>query len=174
MVSASRSSAWCSSTAGSEVGGGDVRREVGTVARILEVRAFPDGRFALADRRVCAASGSTTGSTTTRIPGPTSRSGPTRTRASSCRSGSRICACASAASVPWPRSSAARAAPLDAELAPDPVLASYQLVALSPVGPDDAYRLLGCPGPADRLDRLDALLVEVEEVLRFRLGDGDG
>ena len=29
---------------GHEVGGGDVRREVGTVARILEVRELPDGR----------------------------------------------------------------------------------------------------------------------------------
>ena len=32
---------------GSEVGGGDVRTEVGTVARIVEVTEFDDGRFAL-------------------------------------------------------------------------------------------------------------------------------
>ena len=33
---------------GSEVGGGDVRTDVGTVARILEVERFDDGRFAVA------------------------------------------------------------------------------------------------------------------------------
>ena len=32
---------------GSEVGGGDVRRDVGTVARIVEVAELPDGRSAL-------------------------------------------------------------------------------------------------------------------------------
>ena len=32
---------------GHEVGGGDVRREVGTVARILEVAELPDGRYFL-------------------------------------------------------------------------------------------------------------------------------
>src|SRR3954453_17689066 len=32
---------------GSEVGGGDVRTDVGTIARIAEVEELPDGRFAL-------------------------------------------------------------------------------------------------------------------------------
>ncbi|MET0884534.1 MAG: LON peptidase substrate-binding domain-containing protein, partial [Acidimicrobiales bacterium] len=33
---------------GSEVGGGDVRTDVGTVARIVQVERFEDGRFAVA------------------------------------------------------------------------------------------------------------------------------
>ena len=33
---------------GREVGGGDVRNDVGTVARVLDMRALPDGRYALA------------------------------------------------------------------------------------------------------------------------------
>lgn len=32
---------------GSEVGGGDVRTDVGTVARIVEAEEYPDGRFGL-------------------------------------------------------------------------------------------------------------------------------
>ncbi len=32
---------------GSEVGGGDVRSDVGTVARIVEAQELPDGRWAL-------------------------------------------------------------------------------------------------------------------------------
>lgn len=32
---------------GREVGGGDVRRDVGTVARVVDMKALPDGRYAL-------------------------------------------------------------------------------------------------------------------------------
>ena len=33
---------------GSEVGGGDVRSDIGTLARIVQAQPFPDGRWALA------------------------------------------------------------------------------------------------------------------------------
>jgi len=36
---------------GSEVGGGDVRTDVGTVARIIEAQEFPDGRWGPYRRR---------------------------------------------------------------------------------------------------------------------------
>jgi Lon protease-like protein len=51
----------------------------------------------------------------------------------------------------------------------DPVLASYQLAALTPVGPADAQRLLAAPTVAARLDLLDELLDDVEAMQRFRL-----
>jgi Lon protease-like protein len=52
----------------------------------------------------------------------------------------------------------------------DPLVASYHLATLAPLGPADSYRLLCAPGPAARLDGLDAALDDVEAVLRFRLG----
>jgi Lon protease-like protein len=156
---------------GHEVGGGDVRREVGTVARILEVGALPDGRFAM----------QTAGVRRIRVnrwlddrPYPHADVDEWPDEDQSLVSGERVDellvrlrrvrALASELGEP--------AGPLDVRLAPDPVLATYHLVALSPVGPDDAYRLLSCPGPGERLDRLDALLADVELVLRLRLEEG--
>jgi Lon protease-like protein len=53
------------------------------------------------------------------------------------------------------------------------VLGSYQLVALTPLGPADSQRLLAAPGPVARLDLLDDLLDDVEAMLHFRLGNDD-
>jgi uncharacterized protein len=55
------------------------------------------------------------------------------------------------------------------EISDDPLVASYQLVALSPIGPADEYRLLCADGPAQRLDLLDAALDDAEALLRFQL-----
>jgi Lon protease-like protein len=62
--------------------------------------------------------------------------------------------------------------PLDAddeEISDDPVLATYHLAALAPLGPADRFRLLAAPGPAQRLDLLEQILDDVEAMLRFRL-----
>ena len=64
--------------------------------------------------------------------------------------------------------------PLEIEIADDPLLASYHLCALAPVGPEDSYQLLACPGPVARLDHLEALLNEAEMVLQLRLGQRRG
>jgi hypothetical protein len=45
---------------------------------------------------------------------------------------------------------------------------------VAPIGPDDRYRLLACSGPGERLDRLDELLADAEEVLTLRLQSGQG
>ena len=45
---------------------------------------------------------------------------------------------------------------------------------MAPVGSDDGYKLLACPGPVERLDRLDGLLADAETVLELRLGSGEG
>ena len=53
----------------------------------------------------------------------------------------------------------------------DPLVASYHLAALAPLGPADTYRLLLCARRRRaRLDVLDAALDDVEAMLRFRLG----
>ena len=63
-------------------------------------------------------------------------------------------------------------APVDAgddDISDDPLLATYHLATLAPIGPADRFRLLAAPGPAQRLDRLDEILDDVEAMLKFRL-----
>src|SRR6056297_222347 len=55
------------------------------------------------------------------------------------------------------------------EISDDPLLATYHLATLAPIGPADRYRLLSTPGPAMRLDVLDEILDDVEAMLKFRL-----
>jgi len=52
-----------------------------------------------------------------------------------------------------------------------PVRASYDVVDLAPLGSADRYTLLGAGGPVERLDRLEGMLDDLEQVLQFRLGD---
>jgi Lon protease-like protein len=59
--------------------------------------------------------------------------------------------------------------PGDDDISDDPLLATYHLATLAPVGPADRFRLLAAPGPARRLDLLDEILDDVEAMLRFRL-----
>jgi Lon protease-like protein len=158
---------------GHEVGGGDVRRDVGTVARILEVGALPDGRYLLQTagvRRVRVQSWliddpypradvvewpeeDTELATMARVTDILSRL--RRVRALAAELDTSV-------------------GPIDVDVADDPVMASYHLAALAPVGPDDQYRLLASAGPAERLDRLEDLLADAELVLQFRLGSGEG
>jgi Lon protease-like protein len=57
----------------------------------------------------------------------------------------------------------------DDEISDDPLLATYHLATLAPIGPADRFRLLAAPGPAKRLELLDEILDDVEAMLRFRL-----
>ena len=119
---------------GSEVGGEDVRTDVGTVARIVEAVELPDGRWAIA----------AVGVRRLRVqrwlpddpypiaevedwpdpaPGPDFADG----------AGGRAPRCCGEPSV-WPRRRATRATPATIELADDPVLASYQAIAVAPLG----------------------------------------
>jgi Lon protease-like protein len=156
---------------GHEVGGGDVRREVGTVARILEVTELQDGRYflnAAGVRRIRVRAWLADGpypraeveewpdeepslATAERVTEVANRGRRVRALASELHEG---------------------AGPLEIDIADDPLLASYHLCALAPVGPDDSYKLLACPGPVERLDRLDELLADAEMVLQLRLGGG--
>jgi Lon protease-like protein len=55
------------------------------------------------------------------------------------------------------------------KLSDDVALASYQLVARSPIGPADRYRLLCAPSVAARLETFSQVLDDIEAMLRFRL-----
>ena len=157
---------------GHEVGGGDVRRDVGTVARVLEVAELPDGRYLVSTagvRRIRVVGWLPDAPypmadvedwpdedvslvTFDRVDEVAHRARRVRALASELEEGG---------------------GPLELEIADDPLLASYHLSVLAPFGAQDSYRLLSCPGPSARLDHLDELLADAEVVLRLRLGGAD-
>ena len=155
---------------GSEVGGGDERFGIGTVAHIVEATEFPDGRWVLL----------TVGSRRIRIatwlpddPYPV----------------------ALVEDLPEPRlddrgallvedafKSVRRARALKAELGEgsgdpldldeDPNVAAYQLAAHAPLGPVDHQRLLEVAEPDERLRLVAALASEAGDLLAYRLSGG--
>jgi Lon protease-like protein len=58
------------------------------------------------------------------------------------------------------------------ELSPDPAVATWQAVGLAPLGPLDAQRVLGTDGVVERLDLVLGMLAEEESVLAQRLAGG--
>jgi Lon protease-like protein len=155
---------------GSEVGGDDVRTDVGTVARIVEAQELPDGRWALV----------AVGGRRLRVerwmpddpypiaeiedwpdpePGP-DLAGRTAEVQSRLRTVLALAAEAGDAT-----------APATIELSPDPVLAGHQMSAVAPLGSLDQQALLAAATPEARLDHLARLLDEVDQVLRMRLAE---
>jgi Lon protease-like protein len=160
---------------GSEVGGGDRRTTVGTVARMVQVAELEDGRYAV----ICV------GTRRIRVnawlpddPYPLADVDEwPDDEAELYRLDDRITvttgrvrrACALANEL------GDSTADPSADIADEPVQATYQLAAMAPVGPADVHALLAAPGPLARLDLLDHLLDDVEVVLRFRLSEpGNG
>jgi Lon protease-like protein len=153
---------------GSEVGGGDLRRDVGAVARIVEAARFDDGRWALG----CV------GVRRIRVerwlpddPYPRAEvlDWPDEAASPEAPAAARrvttalrqVLALAAELGVP--------AAPATTELSDDPGIASHQATALAPLGPVDTHALLCEPGVDARLARLEALLAEEVEFLSARL-----
>jgi hypothetical protein len=153
---------------GSEVGGGDVRFEVGTVARIVQAVELPDGRWLL----------DALGTERIRIlrwlpddPYPQAEvealaEEPAGTEAAELRDQverllRKVLALQVELGYPAP------SATLD--LDPDPAVAAYQAAILSPTGPMDTQRVLEAPGPTERLRRVHALLEEAREDLSRRM-----
>jgi len=154
---------------GYEVGGGDMRRPVGTVARMVQVAELDDGRYAV------IAIGMRRMRVTAWLPDDPypladvddepdvddmDQDSEEMLRAVTARA----------------RRSAALALELGdegnepgTELADDVLTASYQLIDLAPIGSADAYDLLCAAGPLARMKALDELLVGVEAVNAFRL-----
>jgi Lon protease-like protein len=153
---------------GSEVGGGDVRFDVGTVARIIQAVQLPDGRWLL----------DTLGTERIRIlrwlpddPYPQAEvelldEGTAGPEAAELRDQvERLLRQVLALQVElgYPAPSATL------ELDPDPAVAAYQAAILSPAGPMDTQLVLEEPGPAERLRRMLGLLEQALETLSRRL-----
>ncbi len=157
---------------GSEVGGGDVRTEIGTRARLLKAEQLDDGRW------VAIAVGTSRFSVRAWLPDdPYPRAvvedlhdTPPGPEAPELRD----------AVVVRLRSVLALRAILeegpadldDVPLARDPSMASFQAVTLSQLSPLDAQRVLATDGVTRRLRLLVGLLDDLTDVLHFRIGNG--
>jgi uncharacterized protein len=157
---------------GSEVGGGDERAPVGVVARIVQVEPLPEGRYALV----------TVGTRRFRVNAwlpddpypladvdewrdadPDAAELPARVAAATDRLREVLDLAAQLGGVPP-----------DLTISDDPLVASYHLAGLAPLGPADRYRLLCAASPAERLDLFAECLDDVEAMLRFRLTSSEG
>jgi Lon protease-like protein len=175
---------------GSEVGGGDARTDVGTMARIVQVDELPDGRFAVGAvgmRRiritawlpdqpypraevadwpdaVGGAEGDAGGDPECEgaVPPPPQEAGALVDEVDGLLR--RVGALRSELGEPAP--------PLDFTLADAPLVAGYQATALAPLGPLDKQALLAAPSVRARLDDLRRLLGEHVELLQARLAAG--
>jgi Lon protease-like protein len=156
---------------GSEVGGDDVRTGVGTVARILEAEELDDGRWVLA----------TVGTRRIRVRDWLPDNPFPRADVEDWDddvAGSEVAELYAGAVGTLRRVLALKAElgerVVDAtvDLSDDPVLGSYQVAALAPLGPIDQYALLCEHGPDRRLTRAQLLLEEEEDYLRKRLALG--
>jgi Lon protease-like protein len=154
---------------GHEVGGGDARTDVGVVARIVRVDALDEGRYAL------VAVGTRRFRVRAWLPDdpypladvddwpdeePDADGLAVQVAAAHARVRATYRLAVEAGDAP---------AELDEpEISDDPLLATYHLAAIAPLGPADRYRLLCAPSPAARLDLLDEALDDVEAMIRFR------
>lgn len=158
---------------GHEVGGGDARFGVGTVARIVEAARTPDGRYLLA----------TVGTDRFRIKKWLDDDPYPRAEIDVLGEPKRVAAGLGVRRVEVQRllvrvlalsaELGERTAPVDAaQLDDDPVRASFEAAAVAPIGPLDAQRLLELDDAGQRFDQLEALLVDAAEVLELRLAGG--
>jgi Lon protease-like protein len=162
---------------GSEVGGGDVRTSIGTVARVVRVMPLGSGRFEVVAAGVRRANvlewlpddpyprGDVEGwpePVPVDVEGVRSEIERLLGRVDETRELAREVARASKQRVPL------RATP-PLRLSDDLVRAAYQLAARAPIGPVDRYRLLAAPSLEARIELLAAALDDAEAMLRFRL-----
>lgn len=153
---------------GFEVGGGDVRGDLGTVARVLEAEEFDDGRWGVVSvgvRRLRVVRWLDDAPYPRAVvedaedgePGPDAHRLVEQVRV---RIG-RILARAAEMGDDVP--------PATTEIAEDPLVASYHATALAPIGPYDRQRLLAIDGPEERLAALLEVFDDLDEELRLRL-----
>lgn len=154
---------------GSEVGGGDSRFDVGSVARIVEVSRLTDGRYALvavgtARLRVHAwlPDAPYPRATVEVVDEVVASPACEDARAVVEQRLRRVLALASELGAPQP--------PGALRLDDDPVRAAFEAASLAPIGSFDAQGLLELDDPEVRLDRLATLLAETAELLELRLG----
>lgn len=160
---------------GNEVGGGEVRTDVGTVTRIIEAGQYSDGKWALATvgvRRVRVSSWLDDEPYPRASVQDWPQEGeppPEEVRTATVTAYRHLLAVAVELGAPAP--------PATVELADDPGLAVYQMVGSAPLGPADAFAVLGTAGLASQWDLLGKLLAEQSELFEARVAmsgsDGD-
>lgn len=151
---------------GSEVGGGDVRGEVATVVRVLDLRVIEDGRYEMVvagTRRVGIVEWLPDD------PYPHAEVAPHEDEpvpldgAELARREERV------ASVLGRMRRVGDPVPTEMPpLDPDPSVRVFQLGVLAPIGDLDRMAMLVTRSPAERLRLLDRALADVEAVLDFR------
>jgi ATP-dependent Lon protease len=159
---------------GSEVGGGDVRFSVGTIARIVQIAELDDGRFAL---RAVGVRRFRVDEWLPDDPYPVANitelveadlSAP---EAAVARDGrERVQAALRRLFELWAHFDP-RAASMDAALAADPRTASFEAAALAPMGPLDAQRVLELDGTTARLEAVEGWLLDEIALLEARRTD---
>jgi uncharacterized protein len=158
---------------GKEVGGGDSRFSVGTVARIVEAARTPDGRYLLA----------TVGGERLRVRRWLDDDPFPRAEIDLLTEPKKVPARASEQRVVVERllvrvlalwAELGQPAPsVDAvQLDTDPTRASFEAAAMAPIGPLDAQRLIETDDPCERFDRLETMLNDEVELLQMRLAEG--
>jgi Lon protease-like protein len=156
---------------GSEVGGDDVRTDIGTMAEILEAQELPDGRWVLA----------TVGIGRIDVeewlpdePYPRAVASPWPDREPE----ADLTDLYAEATALLRRALGLRAelgeatVPSTVTLPDDARAGSYHVAALAPLGPLDQQRLLSAPGPDRRLELATELLTDEVDVLSQRLAMG--
>jgi uncharacterized protein len=152
---------------GSEVGGGDSRFSVGTVAQIVEAGRLPDGRYLLATvgtrrfqvRQWLPDDPFPRAEIELRSDGQAPPDSATEITELE-RVLRRVSALAAELGQP---------VAVGVTLSDDLVRASFEAAAAAPLGPLDAQRLLELDDPAERLTSLRTLLAEQAELLEHRL-----
>jgi Lon protease-like protein len=155
---------------GQEVGGGDVRFGVGTVARVMQTAELPDGRWLL----------DAVGTERFRItewlpddPYPLAMIEALEDEPSDSEAAERRTAVerllrqvlALQVELGFPAPSAVRT------LDEDPSVAAFEAALLSPIGPMDTQNVLEAPSTAARLALLERLLTEAREFLSNRIAE---
>ena len=160
---------------GSEVGGGDIRTDAGTVARIINAQELPDGRWGLIAeglRRI-------------RVfrwleddPYPQAEIHDWPDAELGRDEEAEVAANLSAVAAAWRRVLAlqselgAPGPPATLDLSDEPLIAVWQLASSSPMGPLDRQRLLTADGAVHRLRLLAEFLADAEEIIRARIEMG--
>lgn len=155
---------------GQEVGGGDVRFGVGTVAKIMQTAELPDGRWLL----------DAVGTERFRIaewlpdnPYPLAMIEALEDEPSDSEAAERRTAVerllrqvlALQVELGFPAPSAVRT------LDENPSVAAFEAAVLSPIGPMDTQKVLEAPSTAARLTLLEGLLTEAREFLSNRIAE---
>ncbi|HEX2039929.1 MAG TPA: LON peptidase substrate-binding domain-containing protein [Acidimicrobiales bacterium] len=156
---------------GSEVGGGDTRFPVGTVARIREATPLPDGRWILVTygtRRIRVATWLPDDpypvALVEDVPEPRLPDIALRAVDDAARLVRRALSLKAELGEPAPSSRF--------ELDDDVHAAAWQLAALAPLSPVDHQRLLETDDPEQRLTLLTALAQDAGDLLAYRLSPG--